>query len=232
MSNRATDKEPSPGGLHVLLTGATGLVGSNVLNACLESPEIRQITSLLRRPSGVQHQKLDEVLISDFMDYSGKESLFRNVDLACYCLAVYAGNVSREDYRKITVEYTDVFASALKTHSPGATFCLFSAAGADPTGKSSMRFARVKGAAENVVTAQGFPETYIFRPGYIYPVVKRKEHGFAYRITRALYPVLKALYPAGVVTSVQLGKAIVHKGIHGGDRVVYENRAIRKIGPI
>jgi uncharacterized protein YbjT (DUF2867 family) len=80
---------------------------------------------------------------------------------------VYAGKVSKEEYYQITVEYIRAFAEMLKKRSPESTFCLFSAAGADSAEKSRIMFARVKGKAENVVMAQDFPQTYIFRPDYL-----------------------------------------------------------------
>ena len=160
---------------------------------------------------------------------TGLKAYFQEVDLALFCLAVYAGTVSNRDYRKITVEYTEVFTETLKEQSPESIFCLFSAAGADSKEKSRMQFARDKGASENVVFNAGFPRVHAFRPGYIYPVVKREEPSFTYRVVRRLYPLLKVIYPDGVVTSEQLAKAMVTIGLEGGRQAVYENREIRKI---
>jgi uncharacterized protein YbjT (DUF2867 family) len=202
------------------------MVGSNVLKACLESDEIGRLISFLRRPSGMEHPKLKEIVIDDFLDYSANEDLFKNVDIAFFCLAVYAGKVSKAEYRKITVDYTRAFASTLKEQSPEASFCLFGAAGADSSEKSRMQFARDKGAAENVVRELGFPSTYIFRPGYIYPVEKRKEPSIMYGLSRRMYPLLKAIYPNGVITSEQLGRAMFKTGLNGGDQIIYENRDI------
>ena len=214
----------------VLLTGATGMVGSNVLKACLDSERIGTVISLLRRPSGITHPKLKEVIIENFLDYSGREKLFEDIDIAHFCLAVYAGKVSKADYRIITVDFARAFAEMLKSQSPGATFCLFGAAGADASEKSRMMFARDKGAAENAIQEQEFPEAYVFRPGYIYPVQKRIEPNLTYRITRRLYPLLKTLVPNGVISSEHLGRAMVHTGLNGGEKIIFENKDIRAIG--
>jgi uncharacterized protein YbjT (DUF2867 family) len=213
----------------VIITGTTGMVGWEALKACLESKEIGTVTSLVRRASGVNHAKLTELIVWDFMNLADLEAHFRNVDLVLYCLAVSAGTVSKEEYRKITVDYLKAFVEMLKNQSPDATFCLFSAAGADRSEKSRMMWARVKGEAENVVLDAGFPQTYAFRPGYIYPIVKRKEPNIALKITRGLYPVLKAIYPNGVITSEYLGRAMLSIGLNGGDQAVFENKDIRKI---
>ena len=205
------------------------MVGSSVLKACLESEKIGSVISLLRRPSGITHPKLKEVIIENFLDYSGQEELFEHIDIAHFCLAVYAGKVSKAEYRIITVDFARAFAEMLKSQSPDATFSLFGAAGADSSEKSRMMFARDKGAAENAILEQGFPAAYIFRPGYIYPVHKRKEPSLVYRFSRRLYPLLKVLIPNGVVTSKHLGRAMVKTGLYGGDRVIFENRDIRSI---
>jgi len=211
------------------MTGATGMVGGEALKACLENEEVGRVTSLVRRHSGISHKKLTEVIVKDFLDYSDMEGHFKNVDLVLYCLAVYKGKVSKDEYRTITVDYVDLFAKILKTQSPEAVFCLFSAAGAVSSEKSRMQFARDKGAAENQVFTAGFPRSHAFRPAYIYPVEKRKEPNFTYRITRGLYPVLKAIYANGVVTSRHLAKAMLTIGLKGGDQRIYENPEIRKI---
>jgi nucleoside-diphosphate-sugar epimerase len=214
---------------NVILTGATGMVGRHVLEECLTNPEISKVTSILRRPSGITHEKLSEVVITDFMDYSNIEDHFKNQNIAIYCLAAYAGKVKREEYKKITVDYTRSFAEVLKKNSTGTTFCLFSASGADSKETSRMMFARVKGAAENVVLRQQFPQTYIFRPGYIYPVIKRKEPHFTFYIVRWLYPILKRVFPDAVITSVQLAKALVSTGIYGGNQTIFENKDIKRM---
>ena len=213
----------------VILTGATGMVGGEALKACLENDEIGSVISLARRASGVTHEKLQEVLVEDFTDLSTQKENFRDVDVALYCLAVYQGKLSQEDYRKITVDYTETFAKALMQRSPDAIFCLFSASGADSKEKSRMQFARDKGAAENKVFKVGFPRAHAFRPGYIYPVVKREEPNSTYRVVRRLYPMLRTLYPKGVVTSAYLAKAMLEIGIHGGEKKIYENKDIRRI---
>ena len=213
----------------VLLTGGTGMVGGEVLRACLEHNEVAGVTSLLRRSSGVEHPKLKEILVKDFCDLSELKDAFRDVNVAIFCLAAYQGKMSSEEYRRITVDYTKVFIRALMQRSPDAAFCLFSAAGADSKEKSKMQFARDKGAAENAVLAAGFPRAHAFRPGYIYPVVKRKEPSRMYAVVRSLYPLLRLIYPGGVITSRHLAQAMLEIGLHGGEQDIYENRDIRKI---
>jgi uncharacterized protein YbjT (DUF2867 family) len=127
------------------------------------------------------------------------------------------------------VDFVQSFANALIAHSPKATFCLLSGAGADQKEKSRMAFARYKGMAENYLLNAGFPAVNLFRPGYIYPVTPRKEPNMMYRITRALYPLLKLFGKGSSITSVQLGTAMAMAAIHGTDKTVLENIDIHNI---
>jgi nucleoside-diphosphate-sugar epimerase len=214
---------------NVLITGSTGMIGSLVLSFCLESDRINRVITMNRRPAGITHPKLTEVIHHDFTDYSLVEDYFRSIDTVYYCLGVYTGSVPRDEFRKITVDYTKAFADMLKKNSPVAKFCFLSGQGADRSEKSRMMFARDKGMAENYLIQCKFPETYIFRPAYIYPVTPRREPNFTYRLMRFVYPLFRHLYPGGVIESAELAKAIFNTGLNGGDMPIFENRDIKKI---
>lgn len=214
---------------NVIITGASGMVGGIVLNHCLHSSEIRKVTSLVRRPSEFKHEKLSEVTVSDFKNYNDKEELFTNIDIAYFCIGVYTGSVPDNQFKEITFDYTQAFADALHKQSPNATICFLSGAGADPKEKSKMSFARYKGMAENYLLSKKFGTTYIFRPSYIYPVAKRKEPNFTYRISRGLYPILKLLGNNFSIKSTELGEAMFKAGIWGTEMTVLENKDILKI---
>lgn len=215
---------------NVILTGATGMTGSLVLDHCLQSSDVSKVTTLVRRPTGIEHEKLIEVLHTNFLDFSAIKGHFDSQDVAYYCLGVYTGAVDKEEFRKITVDYTEAFADTLHSHSPGATVCFLSGQGADQTGKSRIMFARDKGIAENYLLNLKFKATHIFRPAYIYPSTPRKEPNFSYRLMRFLYPVVKVLYPNGVITSEDLARAIFHTGLHGTKMTILENSDIKAIG--
>ncbi len=216
----------------LILTGATGMVGGHALELCLSHPEVGRVTSLGRRATGIEHPKLQEVIHDDFLGYGAVADALAGHDVALYCLGVYTGAVAADEFRRITFEYTQAFAEALHARSPGAAFCFLSGAGADPSEKSRMAFARHKGAAEKALLTTGFPRTHVFRPGYIYPMQRRKEPNLTYRLSRGLWPVLRRLWPNAGVPSVDLARAMVHAGLHGTaphEEPVLENRDIRQL---
>lgn len=180
---------------NVLIIGSSGMIGGLVLEQCLNSPEIGQITLINRKSIGVSHPKLKEIIHVDFLNLEPLKEAFTNQDIAFYCLGVYTGQVPTDEFNKITIDYTKAFGTLLKVQSPNATICFLSGAGADSTEKSSVLFAKAKGIAENFLLNLQFPQTYIFRPGYIYPITPRKEPNFGYKVFRALYKPVSAIYP-------------------------------------
>ena len=119
--------------MKVIIAGSTGMVGKLVLNNCLKYDKIIEVRSLVRKPTGLKHPKLTEIVIQNFEDYSEYSSLFRDINVAFFCIGVYTGEVPDELFKKITVYYAVEFAYALKRESPEATICLLSGAGADST---------------------------------------------------------------------------------------------------
>ena len=214
----------------VIITGATGMVGGCALRICLENPDVSQVTTIGRSPTGINNARLREVVVDDFSDYSAFSDVLENQDAALYCLGAYTGAVPDDLFRQITVDYTLAFATSLHRASSQAAFCFLSGQGADPTGKSRMAFARYKGTAEKALLEIGFPRVHLFRPGYIYPVTPRKEPNLMYTISRFLYPLLRRIYPNIGISSEDLAAAMVHAGLYGtgeGENTVLENREIR-----
>lgn len=213
----------------VMITGTTGMIGREVLRACLESSDVEQVRSLVRRSTSKAHDKLIEIIHDDFLDYAGLEHMFRKQDVVYYCLGVYTGAVSREQFRVITVDYTRAFADALKAGSPDAAFCFLSGQGADRHEKSRIMFARDKGAAENYLLGLDLGRLHIFRPAYIYPSRPRVEPNLPYRIMRSLYPIYRRIYPKGVITSDQLSQAMFAAGLYGTAHETLENEDIKRV---
>ena len=71
--------------LRIILTGATGMVGEGVLLSCLAHPEVDEVLSVSRRPSGRTHAKLKELMAPDFL---ALEDLPQGYDACFYCAGV------------------------------------------------------------------------------------------------------------------------------------------------
>jgi uncharacterized protein YbjT (DUF2867 family) len=214
---------------NIIITGSSGMIGDLVLQNCLKRDDVGQVTSIVRRRSGITHPKLVEIIHGDYFDFSAIRKHLKNQDVCFYCIGVYTGQVPKDEFRKITVDFTRTFATVLKENSKKTAFCFLSGQGADQNEKSRMMFAKDKGAAENILLNLKFEQTYIFRPGYIYPTTPRKEPNFSYRLTRVLYkPVLSKIYPNIGVSSTDLAKVMVDIGLRGANKVIFENKDIRE----
>jgi uncharacterized protein YbjT (DUF2867 family) len=216
--------------MRLVIVGASGMVGGCALRSALEDRTVDEVTSIGRRTLGVTHPKLREVLHQDFGDCSALAPALSCQDAAVFCLGTYTGAVPDTELRRTTVDYPIEFARVLRGGSPNATFAFLSGAGADPTGRSRIAFARYKGEAEQALLAAGFPHVYMFRPAYIYPVEPRKEPNVGYRVLRAIYPVFRVLFPNQVIRADDLARVMVDVAVRGpGEHrsPVFENGDIR-----
>ena len=216
--------------MRLVIVGASGMVGGYALRYMLDHPGIGRVTSIGRRTLGISHPRLNEVLHQDFSDCSALTEATSGQDACVFCLGTYTGTVPDAELRTITVDYTIEFARVFRGSSPNAAFTFLSGAGADPTRRSRMAFARYKGEAEKVLLAAGFPCVYIFRPAYIYPVEPRREPNFSYRLLRLIYPLFRVLFPNQVIRADDLARSMVDVAVRktGEPRgLVFENRDIR-----
>ena len=72
----------------VIIMGSTGMIGQIVLRHCLDSPDIGEVITLVRRPSGMEHPKLNEMIHDNYLDYHNLDKAFAGVDIACFCIGV------------------------------------------------------------------------------------------------------------------------------------------------
>lgn len=212
---------------NVIMMGATGMIGSLVLRRCLKDSRIEKLTSIVRKPSGIRHEKLTEIVHEDFKDFTSIAHYFEGQDICFYCLGVYTGRVSTTLFKEITVDFTEAFATMLRRKNQYCSFCFLSGAGADTTETSKLLFAKQKGIAENTLLKLMFAHLYIFRPGYIYPVTQRKEPNLMYQAMRKLYKTISLFYPNVGVSSEQLANKMFDTALSGSSIVVFGNEMIR-----
>ncbi|KAJ4987838.1 nucleoside-diphosphate-sugar epimerase [Stagonosporopsis vannaccii] len=140
--------------MHLILTGATGLVGAAVLDSMLAQKGISQISILSRRPVKMAegHDKVKVILHEDFDTYN--EALLDGLKDAQGCvwaLGVSQNAVSKAEYVKITHDYTMAAARALNTLHPDTPFTFVYVSGEGAThapGMLTPLYGRVKGETE------------------------------------------------------------------------------------
>lgn len=210
----------------VIITGATGMVGEGVLHECLMHPEVEKVLSVSRKPSGLSHPKLEEVLCPDFFDLKSIASSLTGYDACFFCLGVSSVGMKEEQYTRLTYDLTINFAGTVSRLNRDMVFCYVSGASTDSTEKGRSMWARVKGRTENALMAMPFKRAYMFRPGFIKPTPGLKNTLRIYKYISWMYPVLKALTPNSASTLRQIGIAMIHTVTKGYDRAVLEVRDI------
>ncbi len=219
--------------LRVIITGTTGMVGEGVLHECLNHPAVEAVLVLNRKPIGLTHPKLREVLHADFYDLSPIESQLSGYNACFFCLGVSSVGINADDYYKATYTLTMHVAETLVRLNTGMTFSYVSGAGTDTSEKGRSRWARVKGKTENDLIKLPFHKVYAFRPGFIRPIPgMNRTHGF-YKYINWLFPLGRTLYPEGFVTLSELGQAMINLALRGdGSSIVTGKDIIRYAEPI
>jgi len=94
-------------------------------------------------------------------------------------------------------------------------------------------WARVKGETENALLGLPFNAAYMFRPGAIQPLhgIKSKTRLYraAYVVMSPMWPVLRTLFPRSVITTEQVGRAMLAVAKRGADKKLIENTDIAQL---
>lgn len=216
--------------INAIILGATGMVGEGVLHECLNHPEVESVLVINRKPCGVNHDKLKEIVHEDFFDFAAIEEQLSGYNACYFCMGVSSVGMKEDEYRRITYDLTLGIASLIQKNNPDMTFCYVSGAGTDSTENGRTMWARIKGKTENDLLNLGFKDAYMFRPGYIQPIRGLKNTYKIYKVMGPFYPVFKAIFPKYVVTLEELGLAMIHVVLNGSDTKVLECIDIRKLG--
>lgn len=158
----------------LLLAGATGLVGSEVLRLALGDPRVAKVVVLVRKRLDLSHPKLEQWVSESGDLLSGLRDA--PVDAVVCSLGTTMRNVDGDKQKFIHVDHDLVLGlgSWAKNHSSGA-FCAVSAVGADA--RSRFFYNKVKGDTEEGLKALGLPSLHIFQPSILTGPRKEKRIG-------------------------------------------------------
>ncbi|SFD46012.1 NAD dependent epimerase/dehydratase family protein [Chitinophaga sp. CF118] len=204
--------------ISVIITGATGMVGEGVLHECLLHSEVEAVLSISRKPSGVTHPKLKEVIHADFFNLSAVESQLSGYNACYFCLGVSSIGVKEAEYTKMTYTLTMHVAETLSKLNKEMTFCYVSGAGTDTNGRSM--WSKVKGKTEDDLFKLPFKAVFAFRPGYINPTKGLKNTLSFYKYITWMYPFFKVVFPGMVSTLKEVGLAMISVTLYGSDKRV------------
>jgi uncharacterized protein YbjT (DUF2867 family) len=152
--------EPLPPQRSILIAGATGLVGADLLRAALDDVSISQVHALSRRELNLQHPKL-QVHVVDFANLAE----LQKVDEAYLALGTTIKVAGSQDaFRAV-----DLHANLCVANAARKAGCqrvgLVSAVGAD--NRSSVFYNRVKGQLENALKQLPLQALLIAQPSLL-----------------------------------------------------------------
>jgi nucleoside-diphosphate-sugar epimerase len=165
---------------NIILTGATGFVGGEVLPQLLENAQVERVTCLSRRPVLMAHEKLTTLLCADFsrLDVETVQHL-KDHDACIWALGAKAADVSDLNaLRQVTHDFTLAFADSIAGAVERAfCLCYLSGMGADPTESARLPWEKhtrhLKGRTEKDLQTLSAQHSHFsaisFRPGGILP---------------------------------------------------------------
>ena len=170
-----------------LVAGATGLVGSHVLELLLANPEWSHVVTVGRRKPSQQHAKLEQRVL-DLSELERVSDIPHVDDVFC-CLGTTIKQAGSQPAFRL-VDHDFVVGLARAGLRAGATqFLLVSAIGADPA--SRVFYSRVKGETEAAIRKLPYRGIQIFRPSLL--LGDRSEFRLGERIATLGAPVLPAM---------------------------------------
>ncbi|MDZ5646850.1 NAD(P)H-binding protein [Nitrospirillum sp. BR 11828] len=171
-------------GLRVLLAGGTGLVGGHTLGLLLKSPKVAQVVSLVRKPTGMTHPKLRELVV----DFATLGDLPPDVQVdAVLCALGTTRKEAGSDAAFQDVDLKYVVAVGKAARRAGATF-FGGVSSVDADSTSRHLYLKTKGMMEDYVATLGFTSRHFLRPSLL--LGKRRQDRPLERLFQALAPIV------------------------------------------
>lgn len=213
--------------LRIILTGATGMVGEGVLLECLQNPLVSEVLAVGKKPAGLQHPRLKELIVPDFFKIDDYKELLSGYDACFYCAGISSLGLDEKTYTTITYDTTLHFAGVVKRLNPQMVFTFVSGSHTDSTESGKLMWARVKGKTENALL-QLFPgKQYNFRPGLMKPGKEQKNLRGYNKSIRFLFPIFQLFLPSCTIR--EIGLAMINAVVKGYGKTVLEAEDINKL---
>ena len=204
-----------------LANGRTAIDGS--------AAGVEAVLAVGRSSTGRRHPKLRELVRKDMFHVGRADDELDGYDACLFCLGVSSAGMSEEDYTRLTFDLTLGWARALARINPSMTFVYVSGAG---TGGKPM-WAQVKKRTEDALLDL-FPSAYMVRLSALRAmhgeVSKTRWTRVVYAVFRPLLPLVGAIAPGAVISTEELGRAMIRVARQGAPKRVLETRDLRALG--
>ncbi|QIL20617.1 NAD-dependent epimerase/dehydratase family protein [Thermomonas sp. HDW16] len=212
--------------IRLILTGATGFAGGEVLRQALADPGIERVSVLSRRVVEMAHPKLRQLLVDDFTDFSQVDADALTADACIWCLGVSQTAVDKDTYIRITHDYTLAAAQAMLARNPELRFCFLSGSRADQQERTSIYYGKIKGRTEKALS-ELTPHAFHFRPAVIRATRPEHRIPLAARIGGMIAIPFDWFSEQVSVDCVQLAHCLIEVAKQGADRRIFDNAGIK-----
>ena len=208
-----------------LLFGASGLVGSHVLNQLISNNNYSKIKLFVRSTIDVNDHKI-EIIQTDFKNLENHREDIKGDD-CFFCIGTTKKNSpDKNEYKRVELEVPKQIAQIAKSNSVNS-FVFVSSGYADP--KSSGDYLKFKGEVEEELKSLNFPKLGIMRPSFLLGDREEKRVGekigiFIFKFLSPLFiGPLKKMKP---IHSEKVAKAMLKICKDEDQQVVFESNEI------
>ena len=175
-----------------VIAGASGLIGSSLLNILLDAQQYDEVLVLVRRELPVQHKKLVQLVI-DFDKLDDHKAAITGHALFCCLGSTQKKTPDLAEYRKVDHDYPLQLAQLAKQNGV-RQYHLVSALGANA--RSSNFYLKMKGETEEDIQKVGVERLDIYQPSFL--TGHRTEHRPKERFVGSLFKFIDLLLVGGL----------------------------------
>jgi uncharacterized protein YbjT (DUF2867 family) len=208
-----------------LLFGASGLVGSHVLNQLISNNNYSKIKLFVRSSIDTSDPKI-EIIQTDFNNLENHREDIKGDD-CFFCIGTTKKNSpDKNEYKRVELEVPKQVAQIAKSNSVNS-FVFISSGYADP--KSSGDYLKFKGEVEEELKRLNFPNLGIMRPSFLLGDRKEKRIGekigiFVFKLLSPLFlGPLKKMKP---IQSATVAKAMIAITQNKVSKTIFESDEI------
>ena len=171
-----------------LLFGASGLVGSHVLNQLISNNNYSKIKLFVRSSINISDPKI-EIIQTDFNNLENHREDIKGDD-CFFCIGTTKKNSpDKNEYQRIELNIPKQVAQIAKSNNIKSYFFVSSGYA---NSKSSGDYLKYKGLVEEEILSLGFSKTGILRPSFI--LGNRKEFRLSEKIGIIIFKLLNPLF--------------------------------------
>ena len=211
-----------------LLFGATGLIGSHLLNLLISNNNYSKIKVFVRSSIELNHQKI-EIIQTDFNNLKNHKEEIKGDD-CFFCIGTTKKNSpDKNEYKRVELEVPKQVAQIAKSNLVNS-FIFVSSGYADP--KNSGDYLKFKGLIEEDLIRLNFPKLGIMRPSFLLGARQEKRVGekigiFIFKLLSPLFlGPLKKMKP---IHSATVAKAMIAITQNNHSKIIFESNEISEI---